>query len=83
MSITVAFRYGSPNAESIGDCVLTEDNSYILVLFNTKHYMDRKTYSTTTSTKPIDYNLAYPTINNVADWIHPYVPDGVCYSTCA
>ncbi|CDW71340.1 ig family protein [Stylonychia lemnae] len=82
ISISVAFRYGSPQYETIGDCAMTEDNAYIILLFNTNHHMDRKSYSTTTSTKPIDYNLVYNAINP-ADYNSPYVITGGCYSACS
>lgn len=79
MSVTVAFRYGSPHTESTGDCTLTEDNNYMLVLFNTRHHVNRTSYSTV-YTKPIDYNFVYPTING--DFDDPYEYNS-SYSNCA
>jgi hypothetical protein len=35
ISVTIAFRYGSPDTEMEGDCALSSDNEYFVGVFST------------------------------------------------
>lgn len=52
------YRYGSKHYEQIADCVLTEDNKYMLVLFNTRHYLSYESYTGTYRPIPIKYTYS-------------------------
>lgn len=59
MTVSQAFRYGSKHYEKIGDCVLTEDNAYMIVLFNTRHYTNYEPYTGTYKPIPTTYTYSY------------------------
>jgi len=75
ITISETFRYGSPDTESIGDCALTEANDYIVLVFNTRHYINRRnSYGSLTGVQPIDYQYTYPNLI-AADRTDPYDDD--------
>lgn len=86
ITISETFRYGSPDYESIGDCALTEANDYIVLVFNTRHYINRQNANAYGAiyTHPIDYDYIFPTLITSVDLNDPYdsdfVPDNCAYN---
>jgi hypothetical protein len=81
ITITNTFRYGSPEYESMGDCALTEGNDYLVVVFNTRHYIERRTGY---AGNPIAYDYIYPNLvaADITDpWDDDTAPDDCDYTT--
>eukprot|EP00347_Sterkiella_histriomuscorum_P021608 403333387 len=64
MTVSQVFRYGSVHYEALANCVLTEDNTHILVLFNTRHYTNYEGYTGTYGPIPTGYTYNSPNAVN-------------------